>query len=134
MSIFGRFPSFLSKTRCSTQRIFSMKPYKWPLSIFLSIGANLKIIEKKSWSVRHKKLKADSTRKKFFWLFHAKTTWKCFSRRKRFFLKKFYLGIFGHFSGEDQSGAVAQLWSLNTKKFRLIFLFIILKNLGCQHN
>ena len=39
------FPLFLSKRRCFTQRIFSMKPYK---SIFLSIGANLKTIEKKA--------------------------------------------------------------------------------------
>ena len=42
------FPVFLSKRRCSSQRIFSMKPSKSPLSIFLSTGANLKIIEKKA--------------------------------------------------------------------------------------
>ena len=42
------FPLFLSKRRCSSQRIFSMKPSKSPLSIFLSTDAHLKIIAKKA--------------------------------------------------------------------------------------
>ena len=53
------------------------------MSIFVWIGANLKTIEKKGWSVCRKKLKADLTQKKTFFDF---LYWECFSRRKIFLI------------------------------------------------
>ena len=55
-------------------------PFKWPLSIFLSTGANLKIIEKKAdlWGAKNWR-RFDP--KQFFWTFYVEKSWKCFSRR-----------------------------------------------------
>ena len=39
------FSLFLPKRKGSAQPIFLKRPPKWPLSVFLSINANLKIIE-----------------------------------------------------------------------------------------
>ena len=99
------FPVFLSKRRCSSQRIFSMKQSKSPLSIFLSTDAHLKIIAKKADLWGAKIWRPIWRKKKFFLLFHAETTWECFSRRKKIFLENFFLEIFGNFDGEHQSGA-----------------------------
>ena len=99
------FPLFLTKTRCSSQRIFLMKPSKSPLTIFLSICANFKIIEKRLICEAQKNSRLIWPEKKIFWLFYAETSWKCFWRRKKYFLKKIFLEIFGKFGGEHQSGA-----------------------------
>ena len=95
------FPLFHTKRRCSSQRIFSMKLSKWPRSIFLSSGANLKFIEKKADLWGAKNWRPIWPKKNFFWLFNAETTLKCFSKRKKifenFFLKKIFLEIFSKF-------------------------------------
>ena len=97
-------PFFGQKEGVPLNVFFSFKPSKSPLSIFLSTDANLKIIEKKTdlWGAKNWR---PIWPKKIFWLFHAETTWECFSRRKKIFLKKFFLEGFVKFDGEHQSGA-----------------------------
>ena len=75
------FSLFLSKRRCSSQQISLMKRLKWPLTMFLSIGANLELIEKNADQWDAKNLRPIWPKKKFFfWLFHAETTLECLSR------------------------------------------------------
>ena len=65
---------------------FKIKRFKWWLSIFVWTGANLKIIEKKGWSVKRKKLKADLTQENFFfWLFTLRRLESVFQDEKKLF-------------------------------------------------
>ena len=68
-----------------SQWIFSMKPFKWPLSILVWTGASFKIIEKKAdlWSA---KIERRFEPKKTFRLFLLRRL-ECFSRRKKIFEK-----------------------------------------------
>ena len=99
------FPLYLSKRRCCSQRIFSMKPSKSPLSIFLSTEAHLKIIAKKADLWGAKNWRPIWPEKKFFLTFLCWDILKVFFKAKIIFLKKIFLEIFGKFDGEHQSGA-----------------------------
>ena len=98
------FPVFLSKRRCSSQRIFSMKPSKSPLSIFLSTGANLKIIGKKADLLGPKNGRPFWPEKFFFDFFMLRRLESVF-KAKKIFLKKIFFEFFVKFDGEHQSGA-----------------------------
>ena len=63
------FAFFLSKRRCSSKQMFSMKSSKSPLSIFLSTDANLEIKEKKADLWDAKNWRPIWLKKNFFWLF-----------------------------------------------------------------
>ena len=84
---------FQLKWRCSSRQIVLMKPPKWPLSIFLSTGVNHKIIGKKGWCVRRKKLEADLTQKKVFFDFLCWDDLRVFFTAKNF-LKKIFFEFF----------------------------------------
>ena len=121
------FPLFHTKRRCSSQRIFSMKLSKWPRSIFLSSGANLKFIEKKADLWGAKKMKADLTQKKLFWLFYAETTWKCFSRPKNFFWKKFFWKILVSLAANIKATLPPAVITIHRKVPRDIFIYNVEK-------
>ena len=121
------FPVFLSKRRCSSQRIFSMKPSKSPLSIFLSTGANLKIIEKKADLWGPKNGRPFWPEKNFFWLFYAETTWKCFSRPKNFFWKKFFWKILVSLAANIKATLPPAVITIHRKVPRDIFIYNVEK-------
>jgi len=70
-----------------------MKPSKSPLSIFLSTGANLKIIEKKADLWGPKNRRPFWLKKKFFLTFLCWDDLKVFLKQKQIFLKKFFLNF-----------------------------------------
>ena len=84
------FPLFLSKRRCSSQQIFSMKPSKSPLSIFLSTEAHLKIIAKKADLWGAKNWGPIWPEKKFFLTFLCWDDMKVFFKAKKIFRKFFF--------------------------------------------
>ena len=120
------FPVFLSKRRCSSQRIFSMKPSKSPLSIFLSTNAHLKIIAKKAdlWGA---KIWRPIWPKNFFWLFYAETTWKCFSRRKKIFLENFFLKFLVTLTANIKAAPPPAVITIHQKVPRDIFIYNVEK-------
>ena len=75
-------------------------PFKWPLSIFLSTGANLKIIEKKRLICEAQKTGGGSTRNNFFGLFMLRRVESVFQDGKKF-------SIFFSFSSHKNQGGAA---------------------------
>ena len=124
------FPLFLSKRRFSSERIFSMKPSKSPLSIFLSTGANLKIITKKAdlWGAKNWR---PISPKKIFFTFSCWDDLRVFVKAKKNFFEKFFPENFWSVWRRTSKRRRPQLWSKYTKKFRVTFLFVKLKNLSC---
>ena len=68
-------------------------------------------------------------KKNFFRLFYAETTWKCFSRQKNFSWKIFFENFWSVWR-QTSKRRRPQLYALYTKKLRVTFLFIMLKNLS----
>ena len=125
------FPLFHTKRRCSSQRIFSMKLSKWPRSIFLSSGANLKFIEKKADLWGAKNWRPIWPKKKiFFDFFMLRRLESVFQGQKIFFEKNFSEKFWSVWRRTSKRRCL-QLWSLYTEKFPVTFLFIMLKNLIC---
>ena len=132
MSFFGRFSLFLPKWKCFAQPIFLRDQLNNCWAFFYKLMLILRSCNK--WLIfRRQKMKVDLTREKFFLTFLCWDDLKVFFKAKKILFEKKNSKVLKFLASlkANIKAASSKLWSLNSKKFRVTFFFIMLKNFSC---